>query len=354
MSDPTTIFNEILNFLVTVFFATPSGGGLSMYQTLATTYVFSVSGNNCTLDNLNLTGVTTIATEGGCTPCTIYNVACYPFVGFMGKSTTCAGFGVQVTLGVLQGIGGLQLEQSNNPAIGSFNTTNNVCTITFPKCKIPSMTYSQGKYAPGLCAVACGDCNQGVGQQCGYTPAFNPFSQFQPFNAPVYTDITFNLQTIINSTTLGIDFSKSTITFNNMNIGFFPSFNIGINPYTFDIGNYLNQQLGIFVESKIPTTILQSLPNINIPTGILVDGKQYGRLSMRSPIHTFRNPPFNLLNSEIPYLFARDHEGNLITNFDRRTFAINIVNTYSPINNEYAKFFVNGNNVKSIENFSYY
>lgn len=346
MSDPITIFNEILNFLVTVFFATPSGGGLSMYQTLATTYVFSVNGNNCTLDNLNLKGVTTIATEGACSPCNSYN----PLCGFQ-KKTQCAGFGVQITLGILKGIGGLQLQQSTNPAIGSFDTTNNVCTITFPNCKIPSMKYSDGKYAPGLCSVICGDCNQGVGQQCAYTPAFNPFTEF---NDPVYTDITFNLQTIITSTTLGLDFSKSTIVFNNMNIGFFPSFNIGIPPYTFDIGTYLDQKLGGFVESKIPTTILQSLPNINIPIGILVDGKQYGRLSIRSPIHTFRNPPFNLRNSEIPYLFARDHNGNLITNFNRTTFELNIVNTRSPINNEDAKFFVNGNNVKSIENFSYY
>ena len=172
-------------------------------------------------------------------------------------------FFLTLVLGILKGIGGLKLQQSTNPAIASFDTTNNVCTITFPNCIIPKMNYNLGKYIPGLCSVICGDCNQGVGQQCAYTPTFNPFSTFQPFDAPVYTDITFNLQTIITSTTLGIDFSKSTIMFNNMNIGFFPSYNIGINPYTFDIGNYLNQQLGIFVESKIPTNLLQYLPNIN-------------------------------------------------------------------------------------------
>ena len=357
MSDPTVIFNEILNFLVTVFFATPPTGGLSMYQTLATTYSFSVSGNNCTLDNLNLSGVTTNPTTGSCEACSSW----WPQCAFVkGPTKPCSGLGVIVTLGTLQGLAGLQITAGE----GSFDKTSGICTITFKSCKIPNMIYNNGNYSVGGCLVVCGDCNQGYTQQCSYASPINFFSPFQPFNAPVYSDVTFNLQTILTSTQLGLDFSKSTISFNNMNIDYFPHMPVGV-PYIpslqFDIGNYLNQQLGIFVESKIPSSLLQSLPNIIIPTGILVDGKQgillsngtvSPKLLMRSPIHTFTTQPFYIQKTgDIPYLFIRNPaDGRIITNFDRN-FRLNIVNNHSAHNEDDEKFFSKGNNVKSIENF---
>jgi hypothetical protein len=359
MSDPTRIFNEILNFLVNVFFAIPNGGGSSMYQQLATQTHFSISGNDCTLDKLDLTGVSTNPNVGYCTPCTKYNVPCYPFVGWMGNSTSCVGTGVIVTLGNLLGIAGLKISTDPGAISGQIGE-NGICTVVFNNCLIPEMIYSDGNYSVGACAVACGDCNRDWNQQCGYTPAVNVFSLLEPFKAPVYCSITFNLQLILSSTELGIDFSRSTILFNNMNIGFFPSWVVGVSPYTFDIGNYLNQQLGGFVESRIPITLLQSIPNQILPIGINFPYSVNNKLSMRQTIHKFATP-FSYRRTQIPYLFINDvlPDGSRIlrTNFNSNTSMVNIVKSNAPINEDDAKFFGKKDNIKSIksiENFSYY
>jgi hypothetical protein len=262
MSD---IGSQILTKLIQLFFTPiPSLNNQTGWSILATQLTISPGGITTHIDPMDLSGIR--GSDGNrieILETTIDNDGCGEWYDFVNTSP-CAGVGIKIELGVLNGLAGMVI----NPNGGSIITTPIANGFQFqipviiPSVKMTGAEWDTSIYPGPFCK--CYDSPEQIAGNSWL--GWGDFPDFLLTSAVPSTAVaTITINYTISGNTLTLLLAESTWEFSNMVIGIFSDWCTGIPGIPCIPVSNLNGDIGSLIEGQIPSDLLSSMSDVTIP-----------------------------------------------------------------------------------------